>query len=159
MRIDEAGGGRDHLDAVALELVPGNVDLVAHHRVGAEQQVHHRDVAFYRVGRAIDGPLAETRQVQRRLAQRLGRDGAGVDAHPADHRLALGYGDPLAQLGGLDGGALAGGSGAEHQQVVIVACRSRCRLRAGGNAGKHVVHGPYSPGLWQESIRQIARTG
>ena len=60
-------------------------------------------------------------QVQHGLAQRLGRDRAGVDADPADHAPPFDHRDLPAELGGGDGGLLAAGAGPEHEQVDVIA--------------------------------------
>ena len=54
-----------------------------------------------------------------RLAQRLAGDGAGVDAHAADAARFLDHRRPLAELGGLHGGALSGRATADTDQVVV----------------------------------------
>ena len=58
---------------------------------------------------------------QRVFAQRLARDRAGVHAGAADLAVAFDDGDALAGLGGLDRGLLAGGSGADHDDVEVAA--------------------------------------
>ncbi len=54
-----------------------------------------------------------------RLAQRLAGNRAGVDAHPAHAAGLLDHRDPLAELGGLHGGPLAGRPTADTDQVVV----------------------------------------
>jgi hypothetical protein len=55
------------------------------------------------------------------LAQGLGGDRPGVDAHPADDRAAFDDGRVLAELGGLDGRTLAGRARAHDDQVKVMA--------------------------------------
>src|SRR5581483_308152 len=89
----------DELDAVA-------VDVLAHlprHRVDdVVRALAKRRVDLLRVdldAHAVDVPLAETRDVQRRLAERLRRDHAGVrDGHAAGQLVALDDRDPLAVI-------------------------------------------------------------
>ena len=120
VRIDESGVRLNDLDSVALKLVSGDVQLVLDDVLGAVEQVGHRDILFYRVRGAVDAALAESGKVKRRFAQRLTRDRAGVDAGATDHRLVLSNSRPLAELGGLDRGALPGRAGADDEEVVIV---------------------------------------
>ena len=54
-----------------------------------------------------------------RFAEGLRGDGARVDAHAADGPLALDDGDAFAQLGGLDGGALSGGTAADADEIEL----------------------------------------
>src|SRR5206468_481501 len=67
---------------------------------------------------AVQRALADAGEVQDRLAHRLGRDRAGVDADAADVVVALDEGDAAAELGGAEGGLLAGGAGADNHEVV-----------------------------------------
>ncbi len=84
------------------------------------QQVGDRDLGLDPVAGAVHVALGEAGQVEHRLAQRLRRDRAGVDADPAHHGVPLGHGDPLAQLRRRDRGLLPARSRADHQQVVVV---------------------------------------
>ena len=74
MRIRERGLRGEDVDAVAHQLMAGDVDLVADHVIDAEQQVAHRDVLLDRVRGAVNPALAVAGKPQRRLAQRLARD-------------------------------------------------------------------------------------
>ena len=100
-----------------------NVDLMLYDLVGADQEVLHRDVLLDRVGGAIEFPRAITRQFENSLAQGLGRDGAEIDADAAEDARALNDGDALVELGTLDGGALAGRTRADHQQIIVITQR------------------------------------
>ena len=46
------------LDAIAQQLMAGDVDLVAHHRLDAKKQIGQRDLFLNLVGFAIEGVLA-----------------------------------------------------------------------------------------------------
>ena len=120
VRVDELRGADDQRDVVAGELVADDVDLPADHVLGAGGQVGDRDVVLDPVGLAVQLALVEAGQVEHGLAQGLRRDGAGVDADPADHVPALDDGRPVAELGGGDGGLLAGGPGPDDDHVVGV---------------------------------------
>ena len=62
MGIDKCRLGVDQLDAVAQELMAGDVDLVADDVLGAEEQVAHRDVLLDCVRRAVDARARGTRR-------------------------------------------------------------------------------------------------
>ena len=128
VRIDELGAADGELDLVALKLVACDVDLVADDVVGAEVQVRHGDVLLDRVARSVDAALAVPGQVHHRFAQRLRRDGAGVDADAADNLLAFDDQHTAAQLGGLNCGALARRARTNHHQIEVI---SRHRIPQG----------------------------
>ena len=62
-------------------------------------QVGDGDVLLDPVALAVQLALVQPGQVEHRLAQRLGRDRAGVDADPADHVPRSTMADPAAELG------------------------------------------------------------
>ena len=57
--------------------------------------------------------------MQHRFAKGLGGDGACVDADAADHPPLLDDGDALAHFGGLNGGALARGTGTNNDKIIF----------------------------------------
>src|SRR5262249_4808783 len=120
VRIDERRLRRENVDAVAHQLVPRDVDLVADHVIDPEQQIAHRDVLLDRVGGAVETALAVSRQPQRRLAQRLARDRSGVDADTADDGALLDDRHAFIELRRLDRGAMTGRTRTDDEQVVIV---------------------------------------
>ena len=75
----------DEVDAVADQLVADDLDLAADDVLGAAEQVGDGDVVLDPVVLAVELALVHAGQVEHGLAQGLGRDGAGVDADPADH--------------------------------------------------------------------------
>ena len=120
MWIDEAGFGREHGDAVAEQLRLRDVELVLDHLLDPERQVRHGDLLLHAVVDAVDALVLEAGQVQHGLAHRLARDGARVDAGAADRFAALDERDTLAELGGLDRGALARRAGPDDEKLVAV---------------------------------------
>ena len=92
-----------------------------HDLLDAKGEVGDGDLAVDRVVLAVEAPLPEAGEVQDRLAQRLGRDRAGVEADAADHLLAVDDGDLLAELRRGDRALLAGRAGADDDEVVGVA--------------------------------------
>ena len=117
----EAGDADEHLDVVARELRLGDVDFGLDDVLHAEGEVRHGDAFLHPVVHAVDGFVVVAGEVQHGLAHGLGGDGAGVDAGAADDLAHLDQRDLLAQLGGIDGGALAGGTGADDDQIVNTA--------------------------------------
>ena len=105
---DEARAAAQQLDVIALEL-RGHVGVVRGD--GVTDAVEQR----------LDGLVHEIHAphalAHRVFAQRLARDGAGVHARAADLPVAFDDGHALAGFRGLDGGLLAGGSGADHDDV------------------------------------------
>jgi hypothetical protein len=99
--------------------VAGDVDFVLDHPVGAKQQILHRDVLFHGIGRAVKFARTIAAQLERRLAQGLGRDSAEIDAAPAEDGPAFDDRHLLVELGALDRGSLPGRPGADHQKVVV----------------------------------------
>ena len=120
VRVVEARGAAEDVDVVAQQLVADHLHLAPDDVRGAGQQVVDGDVGLDPVAGAVHVALREAGQVQHGLAQRLRRDRAGVDADAAHHVAPLDDRDPLAQLGGGDGGLLPARSRADHQQVVVV---------------------------------------
>jgi hypothetical protein len=53
------------------------------------------------------------------VQQRLRRDAADIEAHPAKRRPAIDQHDPLAEIGGAEGGAVTARSGAQHQHLGV----------------------------------------
>ena len=96
-----------------------DVDLVAHNRIDAYQQILEGDFFLDPVRIAVDGVLAIARQIHDGFAHRLARNRADVDADAADERLALDHDDALAQLGALDGRMMSGGTGTHDREIEI----------------------------------------
>src|SRR6185437_2546434 len=120
VRVDEVPGAGQVHDPVSGQLAAHHVDLAAHHVLGSCRQVRDGDLVLDPVALAVHLPLVKPGEVEDRLAQRLGRDRAGVQAHPADHVLALDDADPAAQLGRCDRGLLPARSRADHQYIEVV---------------------------------------
>ena len=98
----ESGVAPDQLDAVALELVADDLPLGADHVLGHRHEVGDGDLALDPERFAEQAAAGGSGQVQGRLAQGLGGDGAGVDLRPAQDVVAFDDGHPLAELGRLD---------------------------------------------------------
>jgi hypothetical protein len=116
----EAAGAAQHVDAVVgRPLGRARVGVVGDHEVPPGQGGPEVDVGGgCRVARGVHGFA--------RAQQRLRRDARPVGAL-APHELALDQGHPQPALGQRTGAVLARSTGAEHDDVVVVAghCRAR----------------------------------
>ena len=119
MGIDEAGRAEDHVDVVAGHLILHDLDFVLDDVIGAEGEVFDRDRLFQTIAGSVQIALAESGEVEHRFAEGFAGDGAGIDADAADDCFALDDADVLAELGGLDGGLLAGGPRADDEKIVM----------------------------------------
>jgi hypothetical protein len=120
MGIQEPGRPLDQRHAVAGELVTDHVGLPADHVPGPALQILDRDHVLHPIALAVDRSLVVAGQVQDGLAEGLGRDGPGDDAHAAELP-ALHDRGSAPQLGRLDRGLLPGGPRSDDDQVVVVA--------------------------------------
>src|SRR5271166_5609095 len=89
-----------------------------HHRVGAEDQVLHRDLVFQRIAAPVKRALPQPAEIKDGFAKGLAGNGAGVYADAADGALTLDDGDFLAQLGSTYRRLLSGRPTADHDQVI-----------------------------------------
>lgn len=119
MGIDKTGLTLDHVDTIAGHLILDDLDFARDHMVGAEGEILDGDVGFHPVAGAVQIALSEAGQIQDGFAQGFAGNGAGIDADPADHLLALDDPDFLSELGGLYGGFLPGRPCADDQEVVV----------------------------------------
>ena len=85
VRAGEARGPGEDRDPVAGQLAAHHVVLPADHVLGPGGQVGDGDLVLDPVALPVHLPLVQAGQVQHRLPERLGRDRAGVQAHPAEH--------------------------------------------------------------------------
>jgi len=120
VRVDEAAGAGHDRDPVAGQLAAHHVHLTADHVGGPGGQVGDGDLVLDPVALPVHLPLVQTGQVEDRLAQGLGRDRARVQAHTADHVLALDDRHPPLELRRSDGRLLATRPRADHQHVEVV---------------------------------------
>ena len=93
-------------------------DFGLDHLVDAEAQVRHGDLFLDVVVDAVDALVFEAGEMQHGLAHGLAGDGAGVDADPADDFALLDEDDAAAAFRALNGRALAGGAGADDDEIV-----------------------------------------
>ncbi len=120
VRFDETRQAGQDRDPVAGELAAHDVVFPADHVLGARHQVTDGDLFLDPVARPVHLALVEPGEVEDRLAHRLGRDRAGVEAHPADHFRPLHERDPAVELGRGDGGLLPARARTDHQQVEVM---------------------------------------
>ena len=117
MRVEEPPLAPEDLDRVAVQRAVDQLQFPLHDALLAVHQLRDGD----RVGDLdldrVELVVPQAVDERRALAQRLARDGAPVDPHPADDVLALDERDALAGAGGLDRGALAAGTAAEDDDI------------------------------------------
>jgi len=120
MRIDERRTGVEDVDVISQQLMACDVDFVVNDLIHAEQEIPHRDVLLDGIGRAVNAAFPIAGQPERRLAQRLARNRAGVDTDATDYRFLLHDRDALFQLRGLNRRPMTGRSRANDEEVVVV---------------------------------------
>ena len=107
------------LDAVAVELVANHFPFMVDNPFGETHQVGNGNVFFDSALLAEHSFPIGPRQMEYRLAEGFGGDRAGVDLCSAEHLVLFNDGDPLAELGGLNGPLLTRGTGADHNAIVM----------------------------------------
>ncbi len=138
LRPDELGRAGDDGDAVAVEVARDLRDLLPGDRVQASHELAQAGVAIDVQGHAVEVAALEAGDVQRRLAQRLRRQRAGVHAGAADLARLLDERDLLAEVGGLHRALLARGTRADHHQVEpLCVVRHRSRFTGPSKRRKH----------------------
>ena len=120
VRGHEPGLAARGLDRVSAELVLQNFDFVVERLVQAGDEIGRRDVLLDPVGAAVKAALAPARQVEHGFAQRLGRDGPGMDRYAADPAALFDHQHRAVELCPLHGGAPSGRAAADDDQVVVV---------------------------------------
>ena len=117
VRVQERGVAYDDFYPVAAELVFDHRRLLAH-------DVSHPFQQMIGVGRRLNPSAAQhstiAREGQDRLADRLAGDRAGIETNSAYRAAFLDDRDSAAQLGGLNGGPLAGRPAADAHKVELV---------------------------------------
>ena len=121
--VDERSDPANHLDVVARQVLLDDEELALDDPLHVSDQLIHGGA---RAGPELLGRLQAGTGIAapHRLAEGLGRDGSRLDADAADHLLLFDDRHLPAQLGGLDGGALAGRTAADADEVIGVAVRA-----------------------------------
>src|SRR5262249_29601222 len=119
VRVDERRAGGEDVDGVSEELGGREGDFILGDLIHPEQQGAHRYGLPCRGGSAVETAFPIAGQAEGRLAQRLARYRARVDADAADDGFLVDNRDPLVELRRLDGRTMAGGTGADDKQVVV----------------------------------------
>jgi hypothetical protein len=120
VRRGEAGLALDRDDAVLLQVARDDLPGVVDDGPLAVHEVADRDVGLDAVLDAVEAALAEAAQVERCLAEGLGRDGPRVDRGTTGLRRAFDQADPLAEVGRLGGTLFAGRPAADDAEVEVV---------------------------------------
>jgi hypothetical protein len=119
VRIEKTGGAGNDVDAIAGELGLDDVDFSFDDVGGAEGKIGHADVFLHAVVGAIDALVLVAGEVQNGFANGFTGDGAGVDGDTADDFEALDQSGAFAELGGLNGCALTGGTRTDDDEIVL----------------------------------------
>ena len=117
LRTNELGCASDDGHAVAVEVARDLRDLLPGHRVQAPHELAQAGVAIDVQRHAVEVAALEAGHVQRRLAQRLRRQRAGVHAGAADLGRLLDERDLLAEVGRLRRAFLPRRPRADHDQI------------------------------------------
>src|SRR5215469_11232100 len=96
-----------------------HVDLVAHNRIDADQQILKGDSFLDPVGIAVNSMFAIARKIKDGLAHRLAGNRSNVDADAAHDRVALDHDDSLAEFGALNRRVMAGRTGTDDRKVKV----------------------------------------
>ena len=120
IRVDEARIPFQRAYIVSPQLRLDHIDLARHYAIRAKYQVLHVDTIFQHITLSVKRALTKATEIKHRFAQRLARDRAGVNAHPADRALAIDDGNFPSQLRGADRALLACGTAADDDQVIFV---------------------------------------
>ncbi len=119
VRVDEPSGAAHQVDPVAIDVRVDPLELQVADRVLALEEPRDRHLRIQVDQHAVEVPLPVARQEQGGLAQGLRGQRAGVDGGASGLGLPLDDRDPLAEVRGLGGTALARGATADHHQVVV----------------------------------------
>ncbi len=106
---------------------------LAHHLVLVPEQLGAVDLRFAEADAEV-GEVLDLVDHRGDVQQRLRRDAADVEADAAQRRVALDQDHLEAEVGGAEGGRIAAGAGAEHQQVAVEVDRTGV-ARCGGRRG------------------------
>ena len=118
MGLDEGRLAKDQLHVVAGELVLENIDTVPDDLLTAEGEIINSDVVLDPVAQAVHLPLQVSGEIHCGFPKGLAGDNARVNGATPHHLVLLHHRNLFAQLGGLDGGAVAARAGANYYKVV-----------------------------------------
>jgi hypothetical protein len=113
-------------DLVGLEQHRDAAGELLHDLVLAADHRRHVDLRVLEADAVVAEQVAQVPELARGVEQRLRRDAADAQAGAAERRLAVlaerrvDAGDLHAQLGGADRGVVAGGAGADHDDVEVL---------------------------------------
>jgi len=115
----KTGHPGENVDAVAGKLRADHIDFGFDDVEGAEGEICHGDLFLHAIVDAVDALILIARKMEDGFADGFAGDGAGVDGGATDDFEFLDKTGALAELGRLNGGALAARSGPHHDEIVL----------------------------------------
>ncbi len=109
----------EEVDAVAIELFADDGAFIVDDVLGDVDEVFEGDIAFDAEVVTEEGAFVGAGEVEDGFAEGFGGDGAGVDAGSAEDGVAFNDADGFFEFGGLDGGFLSSGAGADDSEIVV----------------------------------------
>ena len=122
VRVLETGLAVIDRDRVAGEIQAHQVAQVLGDFDFAMHELRNREVLPQGVVDPVQAALTEAGEVERGLAKRLARDGAGVDQRAAEEAVLLDQGHALSEVGGLGRALLARRARPDDDEVELLGC-------------------------------------
>ena len=116
--VEEAGLARHGLDPVALEVPVDLVGLARRHVGEPAEELPEASLSVEAKRHPVELPAPEAGEVERRLAEGLRRESAGVDGRAARRPAPLHHGDAPAEVRAERGSLLSGRAGSQDDEVV-----------------------------------------
>ncbi len=120
VRVHERRETGVEVNAVALEVLHDARALGLHDEPLAVEKVARRERLLHLEMHRVQPALAEAGEVERRLAEGLGRQRAGIRRRAAEHGFLLDERDLLAEVSRLRCALLSSGAGADDHEVVML---------------------------------------
>src|SRR5260370_33015069 len=119
VRIDKAGCSREDVDAIAGKLRASHIDFRLDDVERAKGEIGHGDRFLHAIIDAVDALVLVAGKMQDGLTNGLAGNRTGIDGGSADHLESFNERGAFAELGCLDGGALACGPGTNCDEIVL----------------------------------------
>ena len=130
LRSDDFRAALNDRHMVPLQILVDEAPAGFHHRALAKHEIADRDVVLHAQVDAVQPALTQAAEVQRGFTQRLRGDRPGVHGGAARLGSALHHTHALAEVCRLRRSLLAGGTGADDDEIEVVAHESERRVSA-----------------------------